>query len=567
MYTVAVTRPESPVPKKIDRYAIKRRLGRGGAGTVYLAEDPELKRDVAIKILHKSIMKDKQHVERFKREARVMARISSPYVAAVYQVGEHKSVPFIVMEYLGGENLEVVLQRNKKISVLAALGYLRDVCLGLESAFASEVIHRDIKPANIVVEGAGAKITDFGIARALDGEKSVTLAGQIAGTASFMSPERVKGQKEDFRSDIYSLGATLYTLLCGVPPFVDDNPMNILTAHLDQEHAPMRRHVSDMPKSVESLVSRMLKKEPRERFDSYALLIDETHRILTSLGAEEMTGRFIPPPAATSQLMADDDGEREDKQKPSGVRGDLEQMSVIEIMQLLELGKKNAEVKVTGLDEASAHFGVYRGKVIYAKTGFSRGEKAFYDIVAMQKGSFQIQYGKVPKKKNVDKESTFLLIEAMRRLDEKSNATPAALFEKTIESEDSPSSEESDLHDNVTNANGLLDAQAQSSKTLEEAGPFGEATAWAPVPEIYDEVTQPPNTLKTRGATKAPNAFVEWVKERAANERALLSNILNSDDDRHSLKDSGTVRVPWLMVGTMTLLGLLLIVLFSLLKR
>jgi len=555
VYTDRVTRSDKSVPKQIDRYTIKRRLGRGGAGTVYLAEDPELKRDVAIKILHKSIMSDKQHVDRFKREARVMARISSPYVAAVYQVGEHKSVPFIVMEYLGGENLEVVLKRNKRISVLAALGYLRDVCLGLESAFASEVIHRDIKPANIVVEGAGAKITDFGIARALDGEKSVTLAGQIAGTASFMSPERVKGQKEDFRSDIYSLGATLYTLLCGVPPFIDDNPMNILTAHLDKKHAPMQHHVSDMPKSVEALVSRMLKKEPRERFDSYAALIEETHRILKALGAEEMTGRFIPPPTVASQLMPE-----EEKQKPTGVMGDLEQMSVIEIMQLLELGKKNAEVNLTSSDKKDAHFGVYRGKVIYAKTAFSRGEKAFYDIVAMQKGSFQIQYGVVPKKKNVDRESTFLLIEAMRRLDEKEQEMPAALTEKTIESK----GEVSEVEDEATKELSMLDDDTQAPQT-EEAGPFGEATAWAPEPDIYDEVTQPPNTLKGVEPHGAPrDTFIERVKERAANEAALLSNILNSDDDAHSSKESGGVRVPWLTMGTLTLLSVLLIIAFSL---
>src|SRR5690606_23959380 len=193
-------------------------IGHGGAGRVFAARDEALGRTVAIKVLHPQVANDPKNVERFLREARAMATISSPHVASIYQVGQHRKVPFIVMEYLEGQNLEQRLQKDGRIPVAEALTYVRDCGLALKAADAAGLVHRDVKPANILVIDGRAKLTDFGTARPVDGSADMTVEGQIAGTATFMAPERVTGKGDDKRADIYSLGATLYCLIAGEPP-------------------------------------------------------------------------------------------------------------------------------------------------------------------------------------------------------------------------------------------------------------------------------------------------------------------------------------------------------------
>ena len=412
---------QKPLPPQIGPYRVLKRIGQGGAGVVYLGEDPSLGRTVAIKVLHKRIAQDAQHVERFKREARVMAQINSPYVAAIYQVGEHEGLPYLVMEYLDGENLEMVLKRERRVEVGLALSYVRDAALGLDSAATSGIIHRDVKPANLVVEGARAKITDFGVARPLDGSAQVTLAGQIAGTAAFMSPERIKGADEDLRSDIYALGATLYTLVAGRPPFVKSSPLEVLNAHLDERPTPLVRIVRELPDGLSELVESTLEKDPGARPQTYQEMIDALHACMEDMGVPvEPTGRFVPPPSSqvSQTAIPVDPGGSAMVPQMSGVMGTLKQMSVVEIVQLLEMGKKSALVEITPTGGSPGAFGAEDGRVVYASCAGLDGEEAFFALTGVKEGAFQIHYGAAAPEHNVAAEGTFLLIEAMRRVDE-----------------------------------------------------------------------------------------------------------------------------------------------------
>jgi eukaryotic-like serine/threonine-protein kinase len=314
-------KPDSPVdktvvatgepPPKIGGYSIVRLIGHGGAGRVFAARDDQLGRTVAIKVLHPEVAQDPQNVERFLREARSMATISSPHVAAVYQVGQHQGATFIVMEYLEGENLEQRLKRERRVPLREALAFARDCARALEAADAAGLVHRDVKPANIVVLAGRAKLTDFGTARRLDGSADMTLEGQIAGTATFMAPERAMGQGDDRRADIYSLGATLYCLIDGQPPFVRDNPLDVIAAHLHEQPTPLHERVAGVGVGVTGLVARMMAKEPAARFQRYDELIAAFETLLAreaaagagefdepteAFGAESATLPPSPPP-------------------------------------------------------------------------------------------------------------------------------------------------------------------------------------------------------------------------------------------------------------------------------
>jgi serine/threonine-protein kinase len=469
-----------PIPPRIGQYAIQKKIGQGGAGVVYLGDDESLGRTVAIKVLHKAVARDKQNVERFKREARVMARISSPYVASVFAVGEHEGLPFMVMEFLRGENLEQVMKKIRQIPVVEALGYVRDSALGLEAASSAGVIHRDIKPANIVVEGGRAKITDFGVARPMDGSGQVTMHGQIAGTAAFMSPERVRGEQEDLRSDIYSLGATLYTLMAGQPPFVKASPLEVLTAHLDEEPPPLSKFV-DVDLEVEMLVKRMMDKNRDARFQTYQELIADIHQVLEGLeGGAELTGRFIPPPSSQLAAPPTSSGAGGDAfaQQMSGVMGTLKQMSVMEIVQLLDIGKKTAMVDLTPTGGATGSLGFEGGKLRYAAHDQLDGEEAFYFLATVKEGAFQIKYGAKPPRTNVHADGTFLMIEALRRQDEGNRPS-----EPTSPNEAAPRTD-------VTEPDAAPARAAPIVTAPEDENPFAVKTQWA-APPIDDSLPPP----------------------------------------------------------------------------
>src|SRR5919197_497323 len=213
------------------RYRILRKLGSGGMANVYLAEDQELGRRVAIKILNDRHANDDQFVERFRREAKNAAGLSHPNIVSIYDRGEAEGTYYIAMEFLDGRSLKELIVSRGPAPISVAIDYTRQILGALRFAHRHGIVHRDIKPHNVLVDPEGRlKVTDFGIARA--GESQMTEDGSIVGTAQYLSPEQARGAPVDQTSDLYSVGVVLYELLTGVVPFTGDTPVEIAMKHL-----------------------------------------------------------------------------------------------------------------------------------------------------------------------------------------------------------------------------------------------------------------------------------------------------------------------------------------------
>src|SRR3954451_7109998 len=235
------------------RYRILRKLGAGGMANVYLAEDQELGRRVAIKILNDRHAHDEQFVERFRREAKNAAALSHPNIVSIYDRGQAEDTYYIAMEYLDGRSLKELIVGHGQAPVRVAVEYARQILSALRFAHRHGIVHRDIKPHNVLVDREGrVKVTDFGIARA--GTSQMTEAGSIVGTAQYLSPEQARGTEVDQRSDLFSLGIVLYELLTGQTPFDGDTPVEIAMKHLQATPEPLTVKRPDAPKALEQVV-------------------------------------------------------------------------------------------------------------------------------------------------------------------------------------------------------------------------------------------------------------------------------------------------------------------------
>ena len=253
------------------RYRVTRKLGGGGMADVYLAEDQELGRRVAVKILHGRYANDEQFVERFRREATHAAGLSHPNIVSIFDRGEADGSYFIVMEYVEGRTLKELIRSRGPCPVPVAIAYTRQILSGLRYAHRNGVIHRDIKPHNVIVDSEGVvKVTDFGIARA--GASQMTEEGAIIGTAQYLSPEQARGAPVDQTSDLYSTGIVLFELLTGEVPFSGDTPVEIAMKHLSEVPKPPSELRAEVPDDLDSVVLRALSKEPAERYQSAAAM-------------------------------------------------------------------------------------------------------------------------------------------------------------------------------------------------------------------------------------------------------------------------------------------------------
>jgi len=278
------------------RYLISRKLGAGGMANVYLAEDQELGRRVAIKILDDRHASDDQFVERFRREAQNAGGLSHPNIVSIYDRGEAGGSYYIAMEYVEGRTLKELIVARGPSPIGIGIDYTRQILSALRFAHRKGIVHRDIKPHNMIVDGDGrVKVMDFGIARA--GTSQMTEAGSIIGTAQYLSPEQARGAPVDQTSDLYSTGIVLYELLTGTVPFSGDTPVEIAMKHLSQTPDPPSAHRPEVPRDLDYVVLRALGKDPSERYHSAEEMDSDLERIGRGVGVSAETAE-----AATSVL-------------------------------------------------------------------------------------------------------------------------------------------------------------------------------------------------------------------------------------------------------------------------
>ncbi|MBA3383794.1 MAG: Stk1 family PASTA domain-containing Ser/Thr kinase [Actinobacteria bacterium] len=283
------------------RYKIIRKLGSGGMANVYLAEDQELGRRVAIKILNERHANDDQFVERFRREAKNAAGLSHPNIVSIYDRGEAEGTYYIAMEYLDGRSLKELIVGRGPAPVHVAIDYARKILDALRFAHRNGIVHRDIKPHNVIVDAEGrVKVTDFGIARA--GTSQMTEVGSIIGTAQYLSPEQAKGAPVDQTSDLYSVGIVLYELLTGKVPFSGDSPVEIAMKHISAIPEPPSSLRPDVPEDLDLIVLRALGKTPEERYPSAEEMDKDLGRVAQGLGVSRETEEAATQVLSRSQL-------------------------------------------------------------------------------------------------------------------------------------------------------------------------------------------------------------------------------------------------------------------------
>ena len=286
------------------RYRLEAKLGSGGMSTVYLARDQTLDRQVAVKVMHREMSEQADQLERFRQEARSVAKLSHPNVVSVIDAGEDGGHPYIVFEYVEGETLKQRINRDGALAPQEAIAYAIEIARGLSMAHARNMVHRDIKPQNILIDAEGrAKLTDFGISRQLE-QDGMTATGRVLGTTDYVAPEQAMGRKVDPRTDIYSLGVVLYEMLVGQVPFAADSQVGVAMKHVNEELPDVQRRRPEVSAAVALVVERSTTKDPRDRYQQVSEMIDdlETALEVEAARAGSTTGEAtsildaVPPP-------------------------------------------------------------------------------------------------------------------------------------------------------------------------------------------------------------------------------------------------------------------------------
>ena len=292
------------IGRTISHYHIVAKLGEGGMGVVYRAEDTRLKRDVAIKFLPGSFVPGSEERERFAVEAQAAASLNHPNIATIHAIEEVGGEMFIVMECIAGEELKSLIRMAAPgvLPLDAALRYAEQLAIGLSAAHHKEIVHRDIKSANIMITPEGqVKIMDFGLAKVLGGSAELTKAGSAVGTAAYMSPEQIQGAEADVRSDIFSYGVTLFEMLTGRLPFRGEHEAAISYSIVNETPPPVRSLRPEAPERLERIVARCLEKDPEKRYQHVEELLAALRALSSGVGA---TGHAATPHLVTAGLIA-----------------------------------------------------------------------------------------------------------------------------------------------------------------------------------------------------------------------------------------------------------------------
>jgi len=267
------------------RYRLDAEIGHGGMSTVYRAFDTVLERPVAIKVMHRDVAADADHLERFRREARAVAQLSHPHIVTVIDFGEGEDgtgvgAPYIVFECVEGETLKSLIRRLGRLEVTEALAYALELARALETAHEHMIVHRDVKPQNVLLGNEGAaKITDFGIARTLT-EQGLTMDGRVLGTTDYVSPEQALGQPVTVQSDIYSLGIVLYEMLIGEVPFTGETPVTVAMRHVREEVPDVQMRRPELSAATAAVVDRATAKDLSLRYPSMSAMIADLEEAL-----------------------------------------------------------------------------------------------------------------------------------------------------------------------------------------------------------------------------------------------------------------------------------------------
>ncbi len=290
---------DHPFPFTFGHYQVLHQIGEGGMGKVYLAEDKSLSRKVALKILRGGFAKEPGRLQRFQNEARAASSLNHPNILTVYETGQENGIPFIATEYVEGKTLRVQLSSGK-IRIRDAVEIAIQICSALAPAHEAGIVHRDIKPENIMLRPDGiVKVLDFGVAKMIqtadsneETKTNITMEGEVIGTVKYMSPEQVRGQSVDARSDIFSLGIVLFEMLTGALPFEGKTKSDVIAAILHNEISDMANYLPDIPKELEAIILKMLQKDPQDRYQTERELLKDLKPVKQSLDSSADTDKI-----------------------------------------------------------------------------------------------------------------------------------------------------------------------------------------------------------------------------------------------------------------------------------
>lgn len=263
------------------RYRLETQVGAGGMSTVHRALDEKLNRPVAVKLMHRATAADSDQLERFRREAKAVARLSHPHLVAVIDAGDDDGRPFIVFEFIGGETLKARIRRNGRLDVAESVAFAIEIARALDCAHSAGIIHRDVKPQNVLIDTEGrARVTDFGIARTMD-EHGLTADGRVIGTTDYVSPEQALGEQVGAASDVYSVGVVLFEMLTGGVPFTGDSPVAVAMCHVRDPMPDVRAKRPEVSATLASIIDKATAKDLDQRYATMADLTGDLEQALT----------------------------------------------------------------------------------------------------------------------------------------------------------------------------------------------------------------------------------------------------------------------------------------------